>query len=157
MEGLEPPTPGFGDRCSSQLSYTPNAALLIAGKAPVVTCFRTSRTGHSLSSVSSVRRRHVERPAAWRQCDTRLTAGESATTILKGTDRIDLLFTDIRLPGALDGWEVARVGRRARSALPIIYATGYTVDRTAEVGGAIFLNKPYQPSQIIETIRKLLG
>jgi hypothetical protein len=25
VEGLEPPTPGFGDRCSSQLSYTPNA------------------------------------------------------------------------------------------------------------------------------------
>jgi hypothetical protein len=23
VEGLEPPTPGFGDRCSSQLSYTP--------------------------------------------------------------------------------------------------------------------------------------
>src|SRR5215213_4964025 len=25
VEGLEPPTPGFGDRCSSQLSYTPSA------------------------------------------------------------------------------------------------------------------------------------
>ena len=25
VEGLEPPTPGFGDRCSSQLSYTPTA------------------------------------------------------------------------------------------------------------------------------------
>jgi hypothetical protein len=25
VEGLEPPTPGFGDRCSSQLSYTPIA------------------------------------------------------------------------------------------------------------------------------------
>jgi hypothetical protein len=23
VEGLEPPTPGFGDRCSGQLSYTP--------------------------------------------------------------------------------------------------------------------------------------
>ena len=26
VEGLEPPTPGFGDRCSSQLSYTPSRA-----------------------------------------------------------------------------------------------------------------------------------
>ena len=26
VEGLEPPTPGFGDRCSSQLSYTPIAS-----------------------------------------------------------------------------------------------------------------------------------
>src|SRR6266566_8055626 len=27
VEGLQPPTPGFGDRCSSQLSYTPIGAL----------------------------------------------------------------------------------------------------------------------------------
>ena len=27
VEGLEPPTPGFGDRCSSQLSYTPRRGL----------------------------------------------------------------------------------------------------------------------------------
>jgi len=83
--------------------------------------------------------------------------GEVAAGLLGSAQRIDLLFTDIRLPGALDGWEIARLGRRARSTLPVIYATGYTVDRTAEVEGAIFLHKPYQPSQIIETIRKLLG
>jgi CheY-like chemotaxis protein len=83
--------------------------------------------------------------------------GEVAATILNSADPIDILFTDIRLPGKLDGWEVARVARRARAALPVIYATGYTVDRTAEVEGSVFLNKPYQPSQIVETIRKLLG
>ena len=43
-----------------------------------------------------------------------------------------------------------------RTALPVIYATGYTVDRMAEVPGAIFLHKPYQPSTIVETIRRLL-
>ena len=82
--------------------------------------------------------------------------GESATRILLGSERVDLLFTDIRLPGPLDGWEVAKLGRRARAALPVIYASGYTVDRTGEVEGAIFLHKPYQPSQIVETIRRLL-
>jgi hypothetical protein len=37
VEGLEPPTPGFGDRCSSQLSYTPpeaNAAAKRPGGPP---------------------------------------------------------------------------------------------------------------------------
>src|SRR5262245_11069928 len=82
--------------------------------------------------------------------------GEAAASLLNGSDRIDLLFTDIRLPGALDGWEIARLGRRARAALPVIYATGYTVDRTAEAEGSIFLDKPYQPSQIVDTIRRLL-
>ena len=79
-----------------------------------------------------------------------------AARILNSPHRIDILFTDIRLPGSLDGWEVARVARRARTALPVIYATGYTVDRMAEVPGAIFLHKPYQPSTIVETIRRLL-
>lgn len=82
--------------------------------------------------------------------------GEAAAGILLGRDRVDLLFTDIRLPGTLDGWEVARLGRGARAALPVVYATGYTVDRTAEVDGSIFLHKPYQPSQIVDTIRRLL-
>jgi CheY-like chemotaxis protein len=83
--------------------------------------------------------------------------GEAAASILASPDHIDILFTDIRLPGSLDGWEVARVARRARTALPVIYATGYTVDRMAEVPGAVFLHKPYEPSTIVETIRKLLG
>lgn len=83
--------------------------------------------------------------------------GESAANILCGSARVDLLFTDIRLPGPLDGWDVAKLGRRARAALPVIYASGYTVDRTGEVDGAIFLHKPYQPSQIVETIRRLLS
>src|SRR5262249_47282578 len=30
VEGLEPPTPGFGDRCSSQLSYTPIACSILS-------------------------------------------------------------------------------------------------------------------------------
>ena len=82
--------------------------------------------------------------------------GETAARILNSPDRIDILFTDIRLPGTLDGWEVARLARRARATLPVIYATGYTVDRMAEVPGSIFLHKPYEPSAIVATIRKLL-
>jgi CheY-like chemotaxis protein len=82
--------------------------------------------------------------------------GEVASGFLTTSEAVDVLFTDIRLPGQLDGWAIARLARRLRSNLPVIYATGYTVDRSAEVPGAIFLNKPYQPSQIVETIERLL-
>ena len=71
--------------------------------------------------------------------------------------RADILFTDIRLPGPLDGWAVAQFARQLRAALPVVYATGYTVDRSAEVSGAIFLNKPYRPSFVVETIQRLLS
>ena len=50
-----------------------------------------------------------------------------------------------------------RASRAARATLPVIYATGYTVDRMAEVPGSIFLHKPYEPSTIVATTRKLLG
>lgn len=83
--------------------------------------------------------------------------GEAASGLLSARGSVDVLFTDIRLPGRLDGWAIARLARQLRSALPVIYATGYTVDRSAEVPGAIFLNKPYQPSQVVEIIAKLLS
>jgi CheY-like chemotaxis protein len=82
--------------------------------------------------------------------------GEVASTLLTDSKPVDVLFTDIRLPGQLDGWAIARLARQLRANLPVIYATGYTVDRAAEVPGAIFLHKPYQPSQIVETIDRLL-
>ncbi len=82
--------------------------------------------------------------------------GEVASGFLTTSEAVDVLFTDIRLPGQLDGWAIARLARQLRSNLPVIYATGYTVDRSAEVPGAIFLNKPYHPSQIVETIERLL-
>ena len=77
--------------------------------------------------------------------------GESASSLLADDSSVDVLFTDIRLPGQLDGWAVAQFARRLRAALPVVYATGYTVDRSAEVSGA------YQPSFVVETIQKLLS
>jgi CheY-like chemotaxis protein len=83
--------------------------------------------------------------------------GEAASGLLTTDGTVDVLFTDIRLPGRLDGWAIARRARQLRAALPVIYATGYTVDRSAEVPGAIFLSKPYEPSQVIAIIDRLLA
>src|SRR5829696_926234 len=38
----------------------------------------------------------------------------------------DVLFTDIRLPGQIDGWDVAERCRASNSDLPVVYATGYS-------------------------------
>jgi len=83
--------------------------------------------------------------------------GDSASKFLLADGRIDVLFTDIRLPGRLDGWAVAQLARERRATLPVIYASGYAVERAAKVPDSIFLDKPYQPSQIVATIRKLVG
>ena len=83
--------------------------------------------------------------------------GEIASKILAADQPISVLFTDIRLPGRLDGWAVGRLARQKYPTLPVIYASGYTVDRNGEVPGSIFLHKPYEPSQVVATIRKMLA
>lgn len=84
---------------------------------------------------------------------------EAALSIIESGQSVDVLFTDIRLPGEMDGWGLAKTVRKAKPKLPVIYATGYTVERPAmvQVPGSVFLKKPYRPSAIAETIRTLIA
>ena len=81
--------------------------------------------------------------------------GEAALSIINSGGIVDVLFTDIRLPGDLDGWRLAATAREARPELPVIYASGYVVEKGAAVPGSVFLKKPYLLSAIAETIRTL--
>jgi len=80
---------------------------------------------------------------------------DAALEILAGPVPIDLLFTDIRLPGALDGWDLAEEARRLRPDLPVIYATGYTTAEPRRVPGGVFFTKPYRAAAVIEAVRRL--
>ncbi len=82
---------------------------------------------------------------------------EAALSIIQSGQSVDVLFTDIRLPGEMDGWRLAATVRESMPQLPIIYATGYTVERSAQVPGSVFMKKPYRPSAIADTIRTLVG
>ena len=68
---------------------------------------------------------------------------------------VDLLITDIRLPGALDGWTVAEEARRIKPELPVIYVTGYSANAPREVPGSILISKPYRLTAIINAARQL--
>ena len=68
---------------------------------------------------------------------------------------IDLLFTDIRLPGPMDGWELAEKARQIRPAIKIIYATGYSMSAPRVAAGSLFFTKPYRPSTILAAVRSL--
>jgi CheY-like chemotaxis protein len=68
---------------------------------------------------------------------------------------VDLVFTDIQLPGSVDGLELARRVRAASPEIRVLITSGNADERTArEV--APFLPKPYGPEEAIERIRKLL-
>ncbi|MBO1021389.1 response regulator [Methylobacterium sp. SD274] len=78
---------------------------------------------------------------------------EIALDILQRGDPVDILFTDIRLPGAMDGWQLAEAARDIRPALPVIYATGFSHTPPRMVGGAVFFPKPYRAAAVIRAIK----
>ncbi|HPA20496.1 MAG TPA: PAS domain S-box protein [Verrucomicrobiae bacterium] len=75
-------------------------------------------------------------------------------------DTIDLLLTDIVMPGGMTGRELAERLRAARPDLKIIFSSGYSRDASEsnpdEIPGQIFLSKPYSPSTLTETVRRCL-
>jgi signal transduction histidine kinase/ActR/RegA family two-component response regulator len=73
--------------------------------------------------------------------------------------RIDLLLTDMIMPGGMTGDELAAEMKRRKSNLKIIFASGYTsafVGRDFGPDDVAFLAKPYQPHQVAQLIRETL-
>jgi len=60
---------------------------------------------------------------------------------------IDALFTDIHLPGGMDGSELANRVRSLRPEMPIVYASGewHPTDQQGLLPRSVFLQKPYDP------------
>jgi PAS domain S-box-containing protein len=80
-----------------------------------------------------------------------------AETALREVERdgIDLVFTDIVMPGKMDGLGLAHRLREIRPDLPILLATGYS-DAASNVRGTFpILRKPYEIHQLSRAIAKL--
>ena len=70
-------------------------------------------------------------------------------------DGVDLVFTDIVMPGKMDGLGLARRLREIRPGLPVLLATGYS-DAAASVRGDFsILRKPYEIQQLSQALAKL--
>jgi CheY-like chemotaxis protein len=82
--------------------------------------------------------------------------GEQALAVCRER-AADALFTDIRLPGEIDGWDIAEHCREIDPRLPVVYATGYSPVPSRFVPGARLLQKPYRINAVIEAIRELAG
>ena len=80
---------------------------------------------------------------------------EQALSVLRQGCEPDLLFTDIRLPGSMDGWQLAEAARAECPDIPIIYATGYSDVEARNVPNSAFLHKPYRPSIVVKTAERL--
>ena len=87
--------------------------------------------------------------------------GPAAIRLLRGENTIDLLLTDIRLPGGLNGREVAEAARARHPELPVIFITGYpgTVfpDRPPADPRMQIIGKPFALNALTERIVQMLS
>ncbi len=84
-----------------------------------------------------------------------MTGHEAVALLRAHASSIDLLVTDIRLPGDIDGWSLAEEARRLRPDMPVIYVTGYFAQTSREVSGSVVIAKPYRPSAIVKAARRM--
>jgi CheY-like chemotaxis protein len=85
--------------------------------------------------------------------------GGVALVLLEQDLPIDLLFTDIVMPGEPDGVALAERAKKLRPDLRVLYTTGFAAagrfDRRV-VHGKV-LGKPYRPSQLTSEVENLLA
>lgn len=82
----------------------------------------------------------------------------SALSLLCDRPDIELMLSDINLPGGSDGFALARAARVIRPRLPVIYASGrYSrAEPHQQVEGARFIAKPFTPTLAAVVIHELL-
>ena len=81
--------------------------------------------------------------------------GDEALSVLHTSPDPDVLITDVRMPGSIDGFALAAYVRRAKPGLKVIITSGHAgPDGAIGLAGA-FLHKPYELSAIVARIRML--
>jgi DNA-binding response OmpR family regulator len=88
---------------------------------------------------------------------TAATAQEAMTHLSNA--QVDLLFTDINLPGEIDGVELAAQVRAVHPKLPVVFASGrwWRLDDLKSLPNAATLPKPYSPARACEAVEALLA
>jgi signal transduction histidine kinase/CheY-like chemotaxis protein len=86
-------------------------------------------------------------------------AGEAVMIAESHEGRIDLMLTDVVMPGE-SGGELARWMEQARPEMPVLFMSGYSDDAIVRAGvqhGAAFLAKPFSEEDLIAKVRAMLA
>ncbi|WP_456622774.1 ATP-binding protein [Bradyrhizobium sp. P5_C12] len=92
-----------------------------------------------------------------------LVAGDGATALalVDQGAKFDLLFTDIIMPGGMNGQELAEAVRLRRPGVRVLYTSGYTDNTIVHEGhldpGVALLRKPYRKSELSQKMREMLA
>ncbi|EIZ78033.1 hypothetical protein WSK_3343 [Novosphingobium sp. Rr 2-17] len=92
------------------------------------------------------------------QCVVEAASGAEAITFIQSGAPVDLIFTDVRMPGRTDGLALLAFARRALPGVPVIVSSGHMDPQLAlQAGAAGFLPKPYSLEDVIRLIQASLA
>ena len=87
--------------------------------------------------------------------------GENALKMLEQVPGVALLFTDVVLPGGMNGIELAKTARRLCPELKVLFTSGYPKDALARQGpldkDVTLLAKPYHKADLAKVLHEILG
>ena len=83
---------------------------------------------------------------------------DQAIAILESNSKITVLFTDINMPGRIDGLKLARVVNNRWPVIAILIASGHVLLQQADLPpNGHFLQKPYRAAAMIADLHSLVG
>ena len=87
-------------------------------------------------------------------------SGQTALDVLEEHDGIELLFTDMIMPGGMSGRELAVAVRKRHPGVKVLYTSGYAAEAAAQRGalgpGEALLAKPYRTAELAVQLRRIL-
>lgn len=94
--------------------------------------------------------------AGWRCLEA--SDAHQALDLLQAQDDVWLMITDIRMPGPMNGLELAEVVGRRWPHIKVLIISGAAQDeQQAAPTGASFVAKPYRPDQLVWAVEGLAG
>jgi CheY-like chemotaxis protein len=87
--------------------------------------------------------------------------GPTGLKVIQSDSRIDLLVTDMGLPGGMSGRQVAEAGREARPNLKVLFVTGYAqttmLDADFNQSSTQVIGKPFNFEALQNKVREMIG
>jgi DNA-binding NtrC family response regulator len=80
---------------------------------------------------------------------------DEAIVILESRDDIRIVFTDVRMPGSMDGIRLAAAVRHRWPAIRLVVVSGHVTGESELPPGTHFFRKPYVAEKIIATLHEL--
>ena len=83
---------------------------------------------------------------------------EAGLKVLRGAPQVALLFTDIVMPGSMDGYDLAREATKLQPNIKVLFTSGYSLAQEKnDIGAnAKILSKPYRRDALAQKIREIL-